>query len=200
MIQTVLNEPVGRQDCRYTTSAFRPLLSLAGDVRWTPVIEGPQEIQLNAILPGGQPRAEGLAFTVVDRLAVKPCQASGMLTDHTTVAFSPKSAGSGPADFFAWLASKTPLKIPTPAPTSIGGHQGLEATIVLASGALPACGGAVSYTWNGAQQGVGAGLTWRLAAIDVNGTVVTLETWAPLDRFATFEPIAEQFLAGFRFE
>ena len=143
---------------------------------------------------------EGVAITIVDRYAAKPCQSTGEMTDRSTVPVPDMPPGLD-YEFFGFL-SATPLGPIDKSEATIAGHPGLVATIPLPDGALPECGGAVYYTWTGTNeqdrgaQGFVSGLDWKVYAMDVHGTLVTIESWAPHDRFATFQPLAEAFLAS----
>jgi hypothetical protein len=190
-----------RDGCRYGSSQFGPPLSIDGDSRWRVVDEGGRGIEIDSSLPGGVPRMEGIGFANIDRLAVKPCQASGEMTDQSTVPFQPLSPGSGPADLFRWIGQKTPLKVPAPKPTTIAGYRGLETTVTIPNGAFAACGG---WIWisqfrtddiGGHWALAKSGLTTRIAAIDVRGATVLVSMWAPPERFAAFEPEAEKLLS-----
>lgn len=188
-------------DCRYATAILRPVLSFGGVAGWRPAIETARGLLFQAVLPGGRPTAEGLAIFTVDRLAAKPCAKTPPRADTTplvTVPFRPSSPGSGPSEFFAWLA-KTPLS-GTPTAMSIGGHAGLAVTFDAADGSLAACGGAVDITWTSdtpgelGAEGIGEGRT-RLIAIDVDGATVVFEVYTTKDRFAAVNAAADDLLA-----
>lgn len=195
-----------RSGCRYASISFRPTLSIDGDARWTDTDETARGIQIDARLPGGVPRMEGVGFANIDRLASRPCQASGDMTDQSTVPFRPTSPGSGPADLFKWIGQKTPLKAPSPTPTSIAGFPGLVTTVTIPVGALEACGGRIWISQVAANPYGGhwalalSGLTLRIAAIDVHGTTILVSMWAPPERFPFFEPEAAKLLASASFE
>ena len=196
---------LARATCVYSSQLFRPKALLPGNPDWTLVEENARYFQLNSALPGGEPNHEGLALATIDRLSAKPCQPSNPPTDQSTVRFSP-GPGLGPGQFFDWLKRTTPLTFAAPTPIAIGGRNGLETTITFQAGSLSRCADAIFYTWTGdpptggGAQGVYVGLTWRLIALDVGSTTVTIEAWAPPERWGAFAPEADKMITSLRFE
>lgn len=193
----------GPPPCRYRSTTYGvPLTFSEPTGAWLVVLDYPRYLQLNARnAVADQDNLVGLAFATVDRLLDQPCQTSDTISKPATRAFVPTRPGAGPAELFAWLASK---KVPfsTTKPIMIGGHAGLDATVTVPVGGMRGCPN-FFYTISVDStpplgQGFGEG-SWRLIAVDVDGTTVAIEAWAPPDRLAAFQPYEDDLLNGLRF-
>jgi hypothetical protein len=203
VVPAEVGNPLSRGSCQFVTGTFRPAFTMTGDVRWIPASEGPRFFELS-------PRQnEGLAFATIDQVAAKPCQAKELTApDTSTVPFTASAPGSGPADFLAWIKAHTPLILPTPTTTSIGGQPGLRVTGDVTGGSLAGCNGYVVLSYAGnASPAVDPGAPVRLGKgrtdfplLDVNGKVVFIAAFAPAGSEAAFKPMVDQFLAGIHFQ
>jgi len=206
VVPAEVGNPLSRGSCQFVTGTFRPAFTMTGNVNWAPASEGLRFFELSA---GPSKNHEGLIFATIDQVAAKPCQANeSSAPDTATVPFKASSAGSGPADFLAWIKANTPLVVPTPTATSIGGHSGLRVTGMVSGASLAGCDGYVVVSYAGAvTPAVDPGAPLRMTegngdftVLDVNGSVVFIAAFAPTESAATFKPIADQFLAGIHFQ
>ena len=201
---------IGALACRYRTATMSPAWSISGPADVNPALETARGALLQVVLPGGDPTAEGLAVFTVDRLALQPCdpawqRAGESAAPYATRSFRPRATGTGPADFISWLADSAHLAFPPPQATEIDGRPGLTTTVAAAAGSLNSCGGAIAITWTSdtpgelGAEGLGKGPT-RLTAIDVDGTTVVFEVYAPAGRLTEVETAVDKLLATLRFE
>lgn len=205
--------------CRHVSEVFKPTLSVAGGGGWLPVSDLARGLEIQAAAASavevhdypndgnGWSQVEGVEFATIDRLAAHPCAVwTSDTTPIVTVPFKAKATGTGPADFFAWL-SGTGVRVATPSALTVGGtYQGLATTIADDSREYGHCGDAVQISWLSdtpgdlGRFGVARGLEWRLIALDVKGTVVVVEAWAPSPLFSTFMTRVDKLVSTLTFE
>ncbi|HZC33321.1 MAG TPA: hypothetical protein VE640_08550 [Candidatus Bathyarchaeia archaeon] len=173
----VVGSSVGSVACVHSSAVFRPTILVDAVPDWRLVVEEPGFIQLNSTLPAGSDNLEGVGVWNVDGTTGLPCQVShGLASPIPSVKpFQATSTGSGPTDYFAWIATNG-IALPAPRSTSVAGRAGLESIVTC------------------------DGLTWRTIALDVGGTTVTMEAWAPPERYAAFAPIAGSLIANMSFD